>query len=447
VLAVIAVLAALAVHSSAARADGPGSGSPWVASVGDSYISGEAGRWAGNSNAGSGGIDALGSTAYYDNGSNSGEAISGCHRSKSAEVFIGGGVNGVNLACSGAKTATSDGSDFKPGLDFYSNGTKQGQALALQGFAASHNVKMISLSIGGNNFNFASVVQSCVQDWLLSPSWWKDYCNDDSSVTANFTAANVAAQTAAIKGAILNIRQAMTNAGYSDAGYQIVVQDYESPLPPGAQIRYGESGYTRQNTGGCGFWNNDANWANSTALPTINNAVRNAAAQTGLSNVKLLELQSAFNGHRLCENTVGLLRRRASPPGPRPAPSTRASGSTRSAPSPPSSARTTCRSRSTPTTGVSWRCATARARPTTAARPAGAPARSPAPGSRRRASPTWRSTSSSTTNVRAARDARPGRASNRDLLGSGVPARRRSGCDTLQIRAFLDAAGSSHHGR
>jgi hypothetical protein len=307
VLAVIAVLAALAVHSSAARADGPGSGAPWVATVGDSYISGEAGRWAGNSNAGSGGIDALGSTAYYDNGSNSGEAIAGCHRSKSAEVFIGGGVNGVNLACSGAKTATADGTDFKPGLDFYANGAKQGQALALQGFAASHNVKMIALSIGGNNFNFASVVQTCVSDWLLSPSWWKDYCNDDSSVTANFTAANVAAQTAAIKGAILNIRQAMTNAGYADAGYKIVVQDYESPLPPGAQIRYGESGYTRQNTGGCGFWNNDANWANSTALPTINSAVRNAAAQTGLSNVKLLELQSAFNGHRLCENTVGLL--------------------------------------------------------------------------------------------------------------------------------------------
>jgi hypothetical protein len=307
VLAAIAVLAALAVHSSAARADGPGSGSPWVASVGDSYISGEAGRWAGNSNAGSGGIDALGSTAYYDNGSNSGEAISGCHRSKSAEVFIAGGVSGVNLACSGARTATSDGTDFKPGLDFYANGSKQGQALALQSFAATHNVKMIALSIGGNNFNFASIVQSCVQDWLLSPSWFKDYCNDDASVTANFTAANVAAQTAAIKGAILNIRQAMLNAGYADSGYRIVVQDYESPLPPGSGFRYGESGYTRQNTGGCGFWNNDANWANSSALPTINNAVRNAAAQTGLANVKLLELQSAFNGHRLCENTVGLL--------------------------------------------------------------------------------------------------------------------------------------------
>jgi hypothetical protein len=307
VLVALAVLCALALHSGAARADGPGSGAPWVASVGDSYISGEAGRWAGNSNNSSSGIDALGSTAYYDNASNTAEQISGCHRSKSAEVHIGGGVNGVNLACSGAKTGTSDGSDFKPGLDFYVNGAKQGQALALQAFAATHNVKMIALSIGGNNFNFASIVQSCVQDWLLSPSWWRDYCNDDSSVTANFTAANIAAQTTAIKNGILNIRQAMANAGYADAAYKIVVQDYESPIPVGSGFRYGETGYTRQNTGGCGFWNNDATWANNSALPTINNAVKNAAAQTGLSNIKILELQSAFNGRRLCENTVGLL--------------------------------------------------------------------------------------------------------------------------------------------
>jgi hypothetical protein len=99
----------------------------------------------------------------------------------------------------------------------------------------------------------------------------------------------------------------MANAGYADSAYTILVQDYESPIPTGAGFRYGESGYTRQNTGGCGFWNNDANWANNSALPTINNAVKNAAAQTGLSNVRILELQSAFNGHRLCENTVGLL--------------------------------------------------------------------------------------------------------------------------------------------
>jgi hypothetical protein len=308
----IAVLSALALqHTSTARADGPGVGTPWVTSVGDSYISGEAGRWAGNSNVSSSYTDALGSTAYYDNATNTAEQIPNCHRSKSAEVYIGGGVNGVNFACSGAKTSTVAGSDFKPGLDFYSSGANQGQALMLQNFATSHNVKMISLSIGGNNFNFASIIQTCITDWLTSPSWWPDYCNDDSSVTANFTAANITAQTTAIKNGILNIRQAMTNAGYTDAGYKIVVQDYESPIPNGSGFRYAETGYTRQNTGGCGFWNNDANWANATALPTINTAVKNAATATGLTNIKILELQSTFNGRRLCENTVGLLEEKS----------------------------------------------------------------------------------------------------------------------------------------
>ena len=67
-----------------------------------------------------------------------------------------------------------------------------------------------------------------------------------------------------------------------------------------------QSGYTRQSIGGCGFWNSDADWANSTALNTINTTVRAAIGQSGLTNTRLLELQSAFNGRRLCENTVGL---------------------------------------------------------------------------------------------------------------------------------------------
>ena len=37
-------------------------------------------------------VDALGSTAYYDNGEPA-ETIPGCHRSKAAEIHIGGGVN------------------------------------------------------------------------------------------------------------------------------------------------------------------------------------------------------------------------------------------------------------------------------------------------------------------------------------------------------------------
>jgi hypothetical protein len=282
-----------------------------VVTVGDSYISGEAGRWAGSSNASSSRADALGPTAYYDNAGGTGEQINRCHRSKSAEAYVGGGVNGLNLACSGATTATSNGDNFKPGLDFYDNGAGQvGQAKALQQFAATHNVKMVAVSIGGNDFKFASVVQSCVVDFLSSPTWWKDYCKDDSSVVANFTTANVSAVRARIAGSFRNIQTAMRNAGYSDTSWTLLVQTYPSPIPRGSGIRYSESGYSRQSTGGCGFWNADADWANDYALPTINSAVSGAIADSGLPNAKKLDLSSAFNGRRLCENTVGLYEER-----------------------------------------------------------------------------------------------------------------------------------------
>ncbi|MFZ4719849.1 MAG: hypothetical protein ACOYMR_10510 [Ilumatobacteraceae bacterium] len=297
------------VAADVAHADGPGVGSPWVVSLGDSYISGEAGRWAGNSNNSSGSVDAGGAAAYYDNGGVS-ETINRCHRSTAAEIRIGGGVNSLNLACSGARTGTFISSDgyFKPGLDFYNGTAGQGQALMLQNFAATHNVKMVVVSIGGNNFNFADIIQSCVSDFLLSPSWWPDYCNDDSSVTANFTATNVTNQTNAITTALNNVKAAMANAGYSTAAYKIVVQTYPSPIPNSTGFRYSQTGYTRQSTGGCGFWNNDANWANATALPKINGAVKTGAANAnGAGNVVIMDLAAAFNGRRLCENTVNLM--------------------------------------------------------------------------------------------------------------------------------------------
>ncbi len=282
-----ALTAAIALLATAlsppAHAEGPGSGSPWVASLGDSYISGEAGRWAGNTNESSSKVDALGSSAYYDNASGTGETIEGCHRSKSAEVYIGGGVSGINLACSGAKTSSfSTEGLFKPGLDFYNSGGHEGQALMLQHFAAGHNVKLVAISIGGNNFNFAGVVQDCIEDFLFSPEWWPDYCSEESSVTRNFSSSNVASVKSAITGAIDNVAQAMTNAGYSSSQYSILVQNYPSPIPSSSGFRYSQSGYTRQSTGGCGFWNKDANYANSTMLPTIDSTVVAAATATGL---------------------------------------------------------------------------------------------------------------------------------------------------------------------
>ncbi|MGH2865247.1 MAG: hypothetical protein ACRDJX_08365 [Solirubrobacteraceae bacterium] len=298
----------LSALASVAHAEGPGSGTPYTVSLGDSYISGEAGRWAGNTNGSSSKIDALGPTAYYDNSTGTGETIAGCHRSKSAEIYIGGGVDGENLACSGAKTSSfTDEGDFKPGLDFYSSGGHEGQALMLEHFAASHNVKLVAILIGGNNFDFAGIVQSCVEDFLESTIFWDFYCSEESSVTNNFTASNVSKVKGEIETSIRNVSTAMSNAGYSSSQYTILMQDYPSPIPNGSEFRYKQSGYSRQTTGGCGLWNKDANYANATMLPTIDGTLFSAAEATGLSNVKYLQLASAFNGRRLCEKGVGLL--------------------------------------------------------------------------------------------------------------------------------------------
>jgi hypothetical protein len=166
---------------------------------------------------------------------------------------------------------------------------------------------MVVALIGANDYGFADIVQQCVTDWLTSPSWWKNYCHDDSSMTSKFTAANVAAITTRVANAFLNLRTAMRNDGYADGSWTLLAQTYSSPLPRGAQIRYSQNGFTRQTVGGCGVWNADADWANDTVVATLNGTVRNAAAATGMSNIALFDAQNALVGHRLCENTDGLL--------------------------------------------------------------------------------------------------------------------------------------------
>ena len=95
---------AIGMFPAAAAADGPGVGTATVVTLGDSAISGEAGRWAGNTNDEPSQVDALGAGAYHD--AQGGESIPGCHRSKAAQAHIGGGVASANLACSGARTST-----------------------------------------------------------------------------------------------------------------------------------------------------------------------------------------------------------------------------------------------------------------------------------------------------------------------------------------------------
>lgn len=292
--------------SSAARGD-----DIWVVSLGDSYISGEAGRWAGNQSLSTDDIDALGKSAYWDAGS--GESIPRCHRSESAAIHIGD-VQSLNLACSGAITSTKFDGDgnFKPGIDFYEEGNRKGQALMLEEFARDHTVKMVALSIGGNDFRFAAVMAQCIEDFLvpvLTP-----HCRDDETVNSYLNDESRAEVRDNIQRAILRVAKAMEGAGYDDSEWTLVLQLYPRPLPRAASMRYSSVGYERQYDGGCGFRNGDLEWAADTALPIINSTVRKAAsdatAERPSLQVEILDTSMAFHRRTLCHEDVWRVQER-----------------------------------------------------------------------------------------------------------------------------------------
>jgi hypothetical protein len=278
--------------------------SEWVVSLGDSYIAGEGDRWAGNTNGSFEKVDALGTFAYAE--PDGLEAIAGCHQARLPEVAVNyARVRGKNLACSGAETATkTEGKFFKPGIDFYRKGSRIGQALALQQFAAHHDVKAVVLSIGGNDFNFSTIVTRCVEDFVTTDGGKPTYCSNDPTLKSYFSRSHVADVQQRIEQSIENISTAMQQAGKKPSDYRIIVQDYPSPVPAGNGIRYPETVHARFDLGGCPFYDRDATWANRAVVPTINDTVAAAVQASGVKRVTLLDLANAFVGNRLCEKGV-----------------------------------------------------------------------------------------------------------------------------------------------
>ena len=285
-------------------------GEPWVVSLGDSYISGEAGRWAGNQTWSTNAVDALGAKAYHDSGT--GETIERCHRSESALIHIGD-AKSLNLACSGAITSTKITSEgwFKPGIDFYDRAEGKGQALMLEEFAAENRVGLVALSIGGNDFKFAPVMAECVKAYL-EPAVFGAYCSKSAIAADTLSESNISKVRGDITGAMLNVAKAMENAGYQDSEWTLGVQLYPSPIAEASNNRYKESGYDRQLKGGCGFRDEDGDWAIKTFLPRLNQTVAEALANAIQERPTLqavtVDTSNAFAGRALCDKSVNRVR-------------------------------------------------------------------------------------------------------------------------------------------
>ncbi len=292
------------------NAAGPAEGGVLV-SMGDSYIAGTAGRWRGNSNGFTNVPQNLEAFRRSDTGANAydnyGREFPGeeCFRSRSAAIHLGGNWTSVNIACSNARTNTRVDEDgkFKPGLD------TGGQLDLLADIAATDPVRMVAVSIGANDFRFGPTVKNCVTGFLTSFSAFPDRCSEDPEAVATLSPESIASVRASIARALGDIVTTMRDAGYADDAWALVSHNYPNPLPPPSAMRYSQSGYERQVTGGCPFYDADLAWF-ATWMATVNATVSAAAADATAATGKeivTLDLADLFEGRRLCEQGTKLV--------------------------------------------------------------------------------------------------------------------------------------------
>ena len=292
------VTAALVLAPTAAA--GPNSSKTAIVSLGDSYISGEAGRWQGNSINASGDRDGTDRAAYdcaaavcsYDSSRVYGaSAANGCDRSDVAEIKTAAIPvdQKINLACSGATTANifrkSQGGQDEKGEP------PQGDQLLY--VAHAWNVKVVVLSIGGNDLGFADIVQACATAYLTAQG--PCHTAQQQALDAKFGTAmkNVAR-------AIDEIRAIMAAAGYTK--FRLIVQSYPSVFVRASDNRYPETDRAqRAGVGGCPSYDADADWARDSVVNQIANGLKFVAVHKG---VQFLDLRDAFEGREICSDST-----------------------------------------------------------------------------------------------------------------------------------------------
>jgi len=285
---------------------GPTSPSTAIVSLGDSYISGEAGRWNGNTNEYWGDrnftdracdVQWWGGCSYnYDRVYLEGTYDNGCHRSDVAEIRTASiSVNAkVNLSCSGAVTSNL----FRTAAGGTTRNGEAPQADRLSTIARDYNVRLIAISIGGNDLGFSDIIVDCTVDWSTSSADDPDYCQPENQAMVD---SRMPAAMANVRKVIDEVRAVMTSRGYTGSQYRIVLQSYPSPIPRGAENRYPETGWSRLDTGGCPFWNRDSDWARNSLVAQISNSLKGVALAKG---VQFMDLRDMLQGREVCSRTT-----------------------------------------------------------------------------------------------------------------------------------------------
>jgi hypothetical protein len=283
---------------------GPGSPRTAIVSLGDSFISGEGGRWLGN------GSEPLGTRSGTDRAATdcdtlgfcdySPERIYGaseeneCHRSdvapiRSAQIAVDAHVN---LACSGARARNL----WPAALGGRPHFGEPPEADQLAEVARRLDVRLVLVTVGANDVGFGELVAGCALDWARSdpaaPEVCHGYAQDEIDALLPRARRRVGR-------ALIGVRRTMAAAGYGRRDYRLVLSGYASPFPASRWLRYPERGWSRLTEGGCPLWDADADWAAGPGIDSIVGALRAVAAAGG---AEFLDLRHALDGHQLCDS-------------------------------------------------------------------------------------------------------------------------------------------------
>jgi hypothetical protein len=290
--------------------------------MGDSFISGEgAGSYSSV-------VDVNGVAQAFPGWSAPNDNAFFCHRSPNASInkaTLSGISARFNIACSGGQPA-----DIANPSNSRDDGRKVAAQLdQLRAVAQTHDIDLVLVGLGSNNsiFTFGDVASECANRFIADAwtGWWEFWAylngpveqepctNSDLATSAEFAAATTETTNA--------VRQILTTLDQIDADgqHRLVLQDYTNPLPfDFASKFYDEDGRTdtrdkfralgsERYTGGCPTHRASlaAGHYFSAGLGTLVKSVHTSlSAQFPSADLVYLNVQQAFNGARLCEQST-----------------------------------------------------------------------------------------------------------------------------------------------
>jgi lysophospholipase L1-like esterase len=209
-----------------------------------------------------------------------GEHDDWCHRSLDASVnhvTVPADTRVFNLACSGTGT-DSIRLDTPPGAE-------PSQAAQLRAIASKYRITTVAVAVGANDDpQFGPLLDQCARELFL------DRGPGCGQQVDKQWPVRVAGAVPKIVKALGDVRKVMTENGYTDGAYSLVLQSYADPVPA-------DVGKSLQNLNGCPFRAEDLRWVHDRGVPQLNEGIRQAAK---LAGARFLDLSKAGAGHEAC---------------------------------------------------------------------------------------------------------------------------------------------------